>query len=309
MNFIRLPRGSSNYTGNETAANLNSANATTVTVKAKWTPRLLSTYIINLTNGAPNTSTSVIGSTNLAYDNTGDKNLRYVGAANNNYIQFNGETWRIIGVFNSIKSSTSGNKEKRVKIVRPSNLGTRVYNNPRSGDWATSQLNSYLNGTYYPSLSSQAKTLATDAYWNTGACNKNMATLTAKDLYDCEFSTATCTGCSSYHVNKVALIYNSDFGYASTACKDGQYGVNTSYCKNTSTNWLYFGVQMWTLDSHTGNPGVAGTVYISGNGHYADQWDYSNDSGNYVYPSLYLDAGTIYNGGNGTSSNPYKITI
>lgn len=35
--FAGWTNGSSNYTGNETSANLNSGNATTVTVKAKWT--------------------------------------------------------------------------------------------------------------------------------------------------------------------------------------------------------------------------------------------------------------------------------
>ena len=37
---------------------------------------------------------------NLAYDGTTDNNLRYIGKDPNNYVTFNNELWRIIGIFN-----------------------------------------------------------------------------------------------------------------------------------------------------------------------------------------------------------------
>lgn len=49
----------------------------------------------------------------LKKDNTSDQNIRYYGSNPNNYVSFNNELWRIIGVF--------GNN---VKLVRSESLET-----------------------------------------------------------------------------------------------------------------------------------------------------------------------------------------
>ena len=49
---------------------------------------------------------------NLKIDNTKDQNIRYYGSDPNNYVSFNNELWRIIGVFND-----------NVKLVRKDSLG------------------------------------------------------------------------------------------------------------------------------------------------------------------------------------------
>ena len=57
----------------------------------------------------------------LEIDETTDKNLRYVGASPKNYLKFNDEIWRIIGVFNNITTIDKQENEKTeslVKIVR-----------------------------------------------------------------------------------------------------------------------------------------------------------------------------------------------
>src|SRR5574344_1562958 len=48
--------------------------------------------------------------TEIVTDGTSDNNLRYIGATPNNYVSFNGELWRIIGVMNNIDNG-SGTKE------------------------------------------------------------------------------------------------------------------------------------------------------------------------------------------------------
>ena len=47
---------------------------------------------------------------------TSDGNIRYTGSSPKNYIKFNDELWRIIGIFNM--TTASGSTEKLVKIVR-----------------------------------------------------------------------------------------------------------------------------------------------------------------------------------------------
>lgn len=49
-------------------------------------------------------------------------NIRYTGLKPNNYITFNNETWRIIGVFNVYNEETN-KYERLIKIVRGSSLG------------------------------------------------------------------------------------------------------------------------------------------------------------------------------------------
>ena len=59
-------------------------------------------------------------------DDTSEENIRYVGASPNNYLSFNGETWRIIGIFNNITSIDGNGNEKTeslVKIIRNESLG------------------------------------------------------------------------------------------------------------------------------------------------------------------------------------------
>ena len=81
---------------------------------------------------------------NLKIDNTKDQNVRYYGSNPNNYVSFNNELWRIIGVF--------GNN---VKLIRSEKLGTLSWDSSESsvngGDginqWGES---TYEDGTSYP---------------------------------------------------------------------------------------------------------------------------------------------------------------
>ena len=60
---------------------------------------LMKTYIENLYNDEVLRNVN-----NLKKDNTVDENIRYYGSDPNNYVSFNNELWRIIGVFgNNVK--------------------------------------------------------------------------------------------------------------------------------------------------------------------------------------------------------------
>ena len=109
--------------------------------------------------------------TMLAYDETVDNNLRYIGANPNNYVYFNCddynnpssstcELWRIIGVMNNIETA-SGTTESLVKLIRNDSIGKYSWDNKPSGtesstssfgsnDWSDSALQIVLNeGAYY----------------------------------------------------------------------------------------------------------------------------------------------------------------
>ena len=75
----------------------------------------------------------------LLNDSTTNNNLRYVGKDPNNYVKFNNELWRIIGVMNNIKTE-SGETQSLVKIRRAELLGTY--------SWDTSSSTGNYNGGY-----------------------------------------------------------------------------------------------------------------------------------------------------------------
>ena len=56
---------------------------------------------------------------------------RYTGADPNNYVSFNNELWRIIGVFPT--DDGTGNIENRVKIIRNESIGRYSWDNKASG--------------------------------------------------------------------------------------------------------------------------------------------------------------------------------
>ena len=62
----------------------------------------------------------------FAYDLTDDNNLRYVGNNPCNYVSFNGEVWRIIGVMNNIETA-EGSTNSLLKIIRKDSLGSYVW--------------------------------------------------------------------------------------------------------------------------------------------------------------------------------------
>lgn len=139
--------------------NANCSPKFTTTTKTK-----LSDYIIGLLKGA----NSVDFGADYVYDNVkyqyGTLNkvnttitstiestdYRYHGLNPNNYIRFNGELWRIIGVFDEYSHGQSG--QHLVKIIRDESIGSFVWDKDRINNWPTSSIYKILNNGYYNSL-------------------------------------------------------------------------------------------------------------------------------------------------------------
>ena len=102
-------------------------------------PNYLTTYIMDLYD---NEETRI--ENGLKKDNTPDQNIRYYGSNPNNYVLFNNELWRIIGVFGS-----------NVKLVRSEKLGNLSWDSSESSinyGWGINQWgeSTYEDGTSYP---------------------------------------------------------------------------------------------------------------------------------------------------------------
>ena len=218
----------------------------------------LVTYITNLYEDSITRA-----SNNLKKDNTEDKNIRYYGSDPNNYVRFNNELWRIIGVF--------GNN---VKLIRKDSLGELSWDssdstiNSGSGinqwgestdadgnEYAGADLQVYLNKRYYGgttvtcyggvdnttttcptnTLDNNAKTLIDNHTWNTGAINRDDSTI----------------------VNEETLaLYTVPFYNAERGTVNGKICTSGNWCNDTITR-----TTSWT--GYIGLPYVTDWAYAS----------------------------------------------
>ena len=285
----------------------------------------------------------------LKFDNTVDNNLRYVGANPNNYVSFNNELWRIIGVFNNIDDGT-GAKETRLKIIRSEPIGSYGWDNKGSGtgsstsswgsnDWSDSALQIVLNeGAYWnrtsgecPSgsngkttscdftstgLTEEAKSMIGNAKWNLGGVSSesNIASISSS-FYTSERGTTVYAGRPTEWIGKIGLMYPSDYGYATS----GGSTTNRETCLNTELfNWDRSSVSDckdndWLYDSSndqwTITPNSSNSNYVFNL--YSIGPVYSNFA-YYSYavsPALYLSSNVKISGGEGTESSPYQLSL
>ncbi len=256
----------------------------------------------------------------LQVDNKFATEYRYTGKNPNNYVKFNNELWRIIGVIPT--EDTSGNVENRIKIIRDTSIGNMKWNTIEDtttnskNNWVTGTLNTYLNNDYYNTLTTDAKNMVGTTKYYLGGYNNLRITSDAMWQYERK-NDANRTG-YYYGTNpimqndankKIALMYVSDYGYAaSNICKSvvtGVGGYHSSFC--TSTNWLYSGSGEWLLPQYSGSFDYAFDVNSTG---YLD-YNHVNvvNIELAVRPVLYLSSNVKISGGEGTSQKPYTLSI
>ena len=263
----------------------------------------------------------------LAYDGTTDNNLRYIGADPDNYVYFNCsdysnpssstcELWRIIGIMNNMESA-DGSSESLVKLIRNESLGLMAWDDGGSSNWSGSLgniLNSdYLNrtGDYSSTgITSATRNMIETVIWKLGGPSSVGAT--ASTFYTAERGTNVYSRHPTEWEGKIALIYPSDYGYATSGGSTGRdtclrYDLTDwrSYSECFNNDWLYTGSTYWVLTPSAVYDYTVYTVYNSGPISSTSRTDRSN----YTYPSLYLTSNVTITGGSGTESNPYTLEI
>ena len=264
-------------------------------------------YVINLYNSASKsnfTNNSIqyerAKSVSLMTDVGG--NIRYYGADPNNYVSFNNELWRIIGVFKEIDDGT-GKKETRLKIARNESIGDYQWDD-NENEWSTATLQTYLNGDYLNSLSSEAQGMVGNAKWNLGGWHTS--SLYANQFYEYERGTTVLSGRSTEWTGKIALMYPSDYMYAgdlSKCSKDG-YNWDTDKTNCRDTSWLRNTSNIqWTITPGSDFSNRVFYVYNSGFVHY----NYYVTNSYASRPVLFLKSTVEITGGDGTSGNPFTL--
>lgn len=216
----------------------------------------------------------------------------FTGANPNNYVSFNGETagWRIISI----------ECDGTIKIIRNESIGHIVWDSSNSNNWARpASLNTYLNSTYYSSLSSAAQSQIIASDYSIGAVTNGNNDLA--DQVNAENST-TWNG-------KIALPTLSEYLRTNSNSNCKTFSTNNRYystCRNTT--WMYTSniSYWWTLSPHPGNNSSYVFSVINNGSSYNIYYHQVNFSYTVVRPALYLNS-NVKLSGSGTQSDPYVV--
>ena len=226
-------------------------------------------------------------------------NPRYVGSDPNNYVSFNNELWRIIGIFDG-----------QVKIIRNEVYEeNRVWDTAGTNDWSKASVQTELNTTYLNSIDETSKSYIDDKYvWKLGGI-PNYNTDTRSGFYSAERGTTVYNERPIEWIGSIGLIYPSDYGYSTSSTNSGCETVemfNWNYqadCINNS--WLRNASRrQWTLSPTSDYRILVFGVYAPG---YVATVNVGNSSGA-VRPALYLKPNVKIKSGTGTSSDPFLLT-
>ena len=259
--------------------------------------------------------------------------IRYSGINPNNYIWFNNELWRIIGVFDSNTHGQTG--QNLVKIIRNDTLGGLAWDKDHDDrDWSQSTLKELLNTSYYNSLDgtnsgncySWSSTVLANCDYTDIGINDNSRPMVKNVTWYLGGYLGTYFGfsispeqsfiyersgeyngadMSKQTTGYIGLMYASDYGYAAydDSCKKtiGLSSYGDSPC--SESNWLYKNGYEWTISAYaeTSSYRVA-TINPSGS--------LANGILNYASPTrpvLYLDSSVYVLDGDGSIINPYII--
>lgn len=284
---------------------------------------------------------ATVGEQQVGYTAEELTEYRYIGNVPNNYIKFNDELWRIIGVFTV--EDKDGKKEQRVKIMRSDSLGTYSWDSSYSetdygkNRWSDARLMRLLNpgyenqsiggSLYYNKgkgqcyankndgakacdfttigLSTTAKDMIKEAKWYVAGDRTNSRSTTV--FYKMERGTTVYSSVTHPReiswIGHVGLIYPSDYGYTYSL------GINpTCYdsmisCSNASAlGWMVpNSSRSWTLTPYTDAAEQVFMVDKEGLSFNTAYWPH------HVYPSLYLKPTVKINAGTGTDSDPFIV--
>ena len=226
---------------------------------------------------------------------------RYIGNDPYNYVTFNNELWRIIGVFTV--EDASGNKEQRIKIIRNGSIGNYKWDSNKVNEWPTASLQTYLNGDYYNSLSDDAKAMIGDTKYYLGGSSSNSHS--GPTYYAFERGTTVYSGRSTNWIGKIGLMYPSDYAYTYANGVDNKCYTDTYNCETSTPTkgWLYNSASQWLISPHSGNSYDAFTVRSRGFVVYGGNVAiaYGGRPATYLLSSIHLDKGT------GTKDDPYTL--
>ena len=259
----------------------NAATNNDIYVNADTTKPIEYKYALNIEAYDEKINNKVMTASEFALANVGTNGLeevkesdtvtsyRYKGKDTNNYVTFNNETWRIIGII-PVEDSNKVTAT-RYKLIRSEDLGS-----------TNVEKTSELCNSTYSSMSQTTKNMINDILYT--------------DI----------TG--SFWVNpKVGLMRSNDYYYSSSKqCTQELNNFTDDTINCITNNWLFFGKDVCTMElSDTGT--ILFDAILSNGRKALLTPEFSETC--YVYPAVYLSSNVKISSGSGTSSDPYQLQL
>lgn len=256
---------------------------------------------------------------------------RYEGVNPNNYVLYNNELWRVIGVFDS---STHGKSGNLTKIIRNDGLGSYLWSTSNSNNWNSSAIKNILNNYYYNAsngnssgncylykgsdatvltncdfrnigLDSKARSMIESVTWRLGGYVNN--NISVYDFYNIERGSNVASGNPTTSTGYVGLMYPSDYGYSvleSDCVRGMDMELYSTYNFCSGSSWLLKYENEWTI-----------THYASRNSSVYYIYGFNNSvcggmaCGYQTRPVVYLKDSVYIVSGKGTQTDPYILNI
>ncbi len=270
-----------------------------------------------------------VGSYTNAAQEAGDYSYRYSGTNPNNFVCFgsdaetcpNDNLYRIIGVF--------GNQVKLIKYDYPTSAMTGTggtyygsfnasgvsnsyrgslnvlydyyWNTNSNSSWSATTLNTVNLNTnfinYLNNINQKWTNMIANSIWYISGVNYSYKTYSVKNFYNYELG--SYRGSATYNA-KIGLMYVTDYGYAASP----NYWTTSlnSYNRAINNNWMYMGYYEWVITAQG-----TGAYMIFGSGYVDNYVVYDSCYG--IRPVFYLVSNSRVTSGDGTISNPYRVTL
>ena len=219
--------------------------------------------------------------------------------------------WRYADLMKTLNDNYSSNETKNnkgeVKIANNS-----LYWDRKNGLCSMGNSNDLQSCNYQTKgLKDSTKKFIDTKVWHTGGteyiASNGYGYGNVDNIFAKERGNKTWTGRESTWTGKVALLYPSDYVYATddnTCLNSLPHNWNETNNSNCLNNYLNKGVDYWTIQPLFKNHHYV--LYINSNGQLKD----INASKIFnIYPSVYLVDGVLLKSGNGSVENPYQITL
>ena len=280
---------------------------------------------------------------NIRYYGANPNNYIYFNCSDySNQTSSTCETWRIIGVFDGkvkimrgslIDSYSWDNKNvstgaetaygkndwttaRLMKLLNPSDYytvdtndngnGQSLYYNAQSGTCFSKQNNATTSCDFTSTgiKNDTTRNMIAEVTWNLGGWNSS--SVYPDTIYEKERGTTVYSGRSTTWTGKIALAYPSDYGYAADLSLCNQTLNNYSDSTCTSNNWMksIMTYTNWLLTPASDSSIYALIVSSTGNVSYYNSAYFAY----WAAPVLYLSSELSIESGDGSSSNPYKLS-
>ena len=270
---------------------------------------------------------SKVGTTQGDGQVVSENGYRYEGKNPNNYVLFNGELWRIIGVFDSNTHGKSG--QNLTKIIREQSIGSYAWNKSDTNNWTASSLKTILNDYYYNAssaggaacyfysttvpgncdftkigLNEISRGMIENVTWHLGGHSTNSATAGA--FYTAERGSTVYGSNSTTTTGYIGLMYPSDYGYSVLASSCARTTKLSSYNSSScgGQSWLLKNGYEWTMTHSTSNSNYV--FFVNYNAYLLRLFVISSYA---VRPTAYLKSNVYVISGTGSITDPYVIGI